>query len=262
MVDSQTVAIDPAEVPRLRVGLKWDAIEKDAFGASHGLSSTSGLHLRRVIASVCSGFSGLTAALLKMTGLFPTAANKFSRSKKHYAASVDTMTEYLEHGEARSCDLDLLCYCYDQDGKLVSLVAPHTTGLEGTSVAKAAIIHSGDESTGLSSGYDEEILVTFANLDDNIQYIFLAVFSVDHNFDEIPGGQCAIMSRLDEQMLLERDLRKEAHQTYIFAKLTRTNAGWELQDVSDYCNVNEDPDAHLDGTIDDVLRYKYLNVTA
>ncbi len=258
MTDLQTVDIDAAEIPRLRVGIKWDAVDEETQRKKK--DSPGKMRVKLMVAATKAAMYGGIGTILRLTRLAPTKADKFLAAQKKHAAAASFLADYLEYGEAPGADLDLLCYCYDQGGNLVSLVAPYPTGLEGGFVEKKAVVHSGDEATGIRSGFDEEIAVNLLNFDDEVQDVFVAIFSVNCNFDGVPNGQCAVMSTLDEQILLERDLQKAEHQTYLFARLTRLGAVWRLLDVSDYFQVNDDPNAHHDGTIDDILRHKYLSM--
>lgn len=260
MIPVQSV-IDPKATPRLRVGLKWDALEKDIMRATDGFGSNHMVLVNLVITSVYSTMHWLFVTILALSGKFPPWVADLRRKQKAIDRSLTAMRAYLGHGEQELCDLDLVGFCYGKEGQLIAVVAPYPVKIDASIDVSAALHHSGDERTGISSGFDEELIVDLALLDERVQHIFLVVASVHHGFDQIKAGQCAVIERKQEQTLLTHDLVPSGERTYIFAALQRAADGWTLRNISRYCTPDADADWSSGATIDDILRKDYVTAS-
>jgi stress response protein SCP2 len=86
-------------------------------------------------------------------------------------------------GKTSAHNLDLACYIYSGDHRLINVVSQSPDYAVDTS---GHIYHSGDNREGIGEGDDEEISVELKNLPLGIDsLIFTASISSGHTFDEI-----------------------------------------------------------------------------
>jgi stress response protein SCP2 len=195
---------------------------------------------------------------MKNLSASPQVANSFD-------ASADTLDKVKKMGKqlredftAPSYNLDLLCFKYDKNKKLVGLISPYTLVPKNADKSQLAILHSGDDPDGVGVGFDEEILINVADVAPNVDCVFFVVSSEDYGFDKIKGGLCALIRTKDEKELLSNNLTEGGdHQTLIFASMRRTGSDWTLENISDFIEIDEDKTSPLDDTIDDILRNRY-----
>lgn len=254
----QTMTVTAEEMPRLRVGLKWDPMERDVIAVVHKLHSPFKTQMQILWSYIPSFIYGLLGFFLGTLYFFPYIAGKFRKKRRDIAARRAAKKKFMRQRKLPSYDLDLLCFCYDGDGKLTQLVAPIAV-MGDRAPPGAAIMHSGEASTGMGEGFDEEILINLKDVAAGIQQMIFVVASEHHAIRQVKAAACAIINTKNEQPLLSRDLRHRSdHKNFIFARLRRADGGWSLQEIGDYFHIDADPDCPLDDTIDDILRNRYL----
>lgn len=240
------IDLDTAEMPTLRIGLKWDAaagdVLKDAFGFGSQLTVKAKLGAAKLRLAVLDPICKVTGAMRQ----------QHSRLARQIAA----MEGYLEHGGLPSSDLDLYCYCYDASGQLLALIAPNTEDSRGATGIKAWIVHSGDEKTGVSAGFDEEILIDLAELDDTVAQIVIVAMCATGTFRQIQGGKCAAVNPETREFLAACDLASRDEQAFVFAQLRHAGPGWQLLSIGEYCQTPGGDAA--DDAMDGILRAQYV----
>lgn len=114
-------------------------------------------------------------------------------------------------GGIRPHNLDLSCAVLDKDLQVIDRVSATDPKREQY---KMQIFHKGDNQSGGADFEDEEILVTFANLDADIAHLAFIVSSVDGvAFSDVKNGACAFLDYVSLTPLLELDFSavKTAH---------------------------------------------------
>ncbi len=257
----ETLDIDQMEIPRLRVGLKWDASEQDVFKAVNEIKDTETAKKSQSTDALSDFVYWILISILKPLGVAQDFVQNLEQMRKNLGIAKGNVKEFLEQEEVASCDLDLLCFCYDGAGKLAGLITPLAGFQDYPLKSRIAILHSGDETDGLSSGFDEQLLISLREIDAEVQHVYFVVASNEYGFNEIDGGAVAVLNTKRETTMLTRDLEKSAtHKTYIFSRLERIEGGWRLHEISEYCDVDADKESPNDDTIDDILRHKYLKL--
>lgn len=258
MAKAEKVVINSANTPHLRVGLKWEPREIDHIKFITASNNAAAAYFK--IATE-GGFSALYGAM----GTFGRNLSASPKIANSFDASADVRSKIKKMGEDMkedftkpSYNLDLLCFKYDKDKKLVGLISPYTMVPKGADRSQLAILHSGDDPDGVGIGFDEEIMVSLRDIADNVNTVFFVVASEDYGFDKIKGGQCALIRTKDEKQLLANSFDSAgSQQTLIFASMRREGGDWALDNISDFINIDEDKESPLDDTLDDILRNKY-----
>ncbi len=138
-------------------------------------------------------------------------------------------------------DLDLACFLFDEDYKLLN----HVCVEPGKSVDHTGkIYHSGDNVEGYGEGDDEEISVELKNLDMAIQHI---VFTVEvrtgHDFTEISNPEIRLADGYSDHNFIRTDLKNEQAEgkfAYAFTHLYRVEEYWNLHYLDEYLDAGND----------------------
>ena len=254
MSSLRTHTIDPALSPRLRVGIKWDALERDDIDECHELGSAEEARkayalLTREIAS-----ARFTEKLLKISPIFNKQRDKVRRSREQKITHQKVLKKYIAQEKLLSYDLDLCCFCADAEGRMVEFIAPNAMETTNLRQSQKAFMHSGDHTTGTSRLFDEELLIDLRAINPAVQSMVFAMISVNHTFDEIKGGQWAIINTSGEVEIMAATLVTQAkHNLHIIAKLSRADAGWCLTEIGDYAALDTDEKVPLHIRMDAVL---------
>lgn len=253
------MTIKTDEMPRLRIGLKWDPLERDVLAVEHKLDSPGHALFKYIVYASASITLRVLMILLRLLLVFSGVVHALGKHKQRIDRALRAKRHYLAQRKMPSHDLDLLCFCYDEAGQLAQLISPLSPPPPLTSKARTAIIHSGEDDIGIGDGFDEELAVNLKDVAEDIVQIFFVVASAHHALDKIKGGSCAIISTRNEQVLIDNPLQPTtSHQNYLFAKLRRDGADWSLQEIAHYFHIDEDPHCPLDDTIDAILRNQHL----
>lgn len=133
----------------------------------------------------------------------------------------DPIDEPKAHAPA---DLDLSCVLLDHSGKVVERFHPHDPRSK-----EAAVIHTGDSSTGAGDWDDERVFVFLYALQPSICAVAFVVSAPNRTFGDINNAWCQITSHNDEQELLRVHITPLGDQSvHCVATLRRTPAGWEI----------------------------------
>lgn len=133
-------------------------------------------------------------------------------------------------------DLDLTCLMYDADGEYydyVTSLAEHAVDESG------AVYHSGDDTSGVGAGDDEQIFVELANLPEDIHHVvFVVDMKSDHTLGEIYNPQIRLFDGMSGRVQLDVTFDQGGNNNaYIFARVKRTPDGWVLHNITRYINT-------------------------
>jgi tellurium resistance protein TerD len=255
--------INPDEAPHLRIGLRWEArdidftkfIDGGAYSMDKIKKEVRAGFLFVTTAGVSAIFSGAGSLLRKWN---PAFSERLEVSASDLKKIERLQSAYLRDQNKPPFNLDLICFCYDKNKKLVEMVSPFTPIPRNADKARLSIVHSGDELDGVGVYDDEEILIEIKDVPNTVDHMFFVVASHNWAFDQVKEGRCHIVRTKDETELVSIDLTGDGKkETFIFAKLQRAGSKWRLQEISDYIDVDQDNKASPDDAIDDVIREKY-----
>ena len=253
--------INAAQSPHLRVGIKWDQLERDNIEEAYGIGSAENARAELKALHQQIKNSEFMAKLFRAIFFLRTHAGKFDRLHDQQIARKKLLQKYVLQDTLPSFDLDLCCFCYDQDGKFLEFISPVLMDTPQARQSQLAFMHSGDDSTGTGEAFDEEILVKLSAINPAIHQVFFVIVSINHGFDQIKGGLWSIVNTSGEKELLSSTLRTElAHTVHVMAKLSRNAAFavWDLNDISHYCPLDKNEKIPLHLRIDRLLTTRYL----
>jgi stress response protein SCP2 len=246
MTSPRSHTINAIKPTHLRVGIKWDPLERDKIKESHALGHAN--EVRKELAFTLRQIKTQQSIikLLRLTFFFRTKDMKFERLRDQYLARKKALEKFLAQENVNSYDLDLCGFCYDRDGKLVKFVSPESTETRNTMQKQMAFMHSGDDNTGTGEIFDEELLINLYALDEAIHQVFFVVVSINHGFDQIKGGFWSIVHTAGEKELLSATLCTQLqHRVHVMAKLSRNGESWLLDQIADYCSLGKDENIPL-----------------
>lgn len=121
-------------------------------------------------------------------------------------------------------DLDLQAVVVDKRGVIVNAV--YYNNLEALD---RSVMHTGDQQTGESAGYDEMIWVKLSRLPANVQLIIFVVgaYSGGHLRDVVDGEVC-IVGQYQGQMLATFKLEESSGDVDSVGYIRRVATGWEF----------------------------------
>lgn len=135
-------------------------------------------------------------------------------------------------GKASQHNLDLACFIYGKDKRLIGVVSQspdYATDVSGH------IYHSGDNKEGARDGDDEEISIELKDLPANIEsLIFTVSISSGHVFDEINQPQIHLYDAYTRHNFLDcnialADPEQKQADFLVFAMIKRDSEhGWML----------------------------------
>ena len=263
MAQLRSHMIDGSKTTRLRVGIRWNPLERDDIGDAYGLESA--VEARAELGAVRQHIktTRLVGRFLRWTRVFGNRAAKIERSLDQSLGKEKAMEKYLSQEKLPSYDLDLCCFCYGRDGKLLKFVSPVSRETKDDLQKKPAFMHTGDATTGevhaaVGGIFDEEILVDLTAIDSAIDTVFFVIVSVSHGFHQIKGGFWSIISTRDEDELLSTRMQtKEQHRIHVMAKLSRIQEMWSLEEISGYCPIDNNSKIALQHRIDQMITTHY-----
>lgn len=141
-------------------------------------------------------------------------------------------------------DLDLSCFIFDVDKKLIGKVSADGDFAIDES---GKIYHSGDNVEGLGDGDDEEISVELKDIPGHIKYIiFTAHISTGQSFGSVNSPEMRIYDAYTGHNFLHHDLGDEAGKdkgTFAFVTLQRSAADdWSLRYIGEYPITKDEKD--------------------
>ena len=247
---------------RLRVGLKWDPLERDDLDECYSIGSVEEARdqlagLKRDLART----QVFDKILRRLPFLNRTSGTReqIREGKLELKKALET---YIRQGKLPSYDLDLCCITYDAEGRMVEFIDPTEVETRDKQKTQAAFMHSGDHTTGTSTLFDEELLVNLSAIHPDVRHIFFVALSVNHSFDKIKGGFWAVINPVDEKQLLSCNLSNTTfrHRAHVMAKLSRQDDGnWTLEDCSEYCPLDADEKIPLHQRVERLVDLRYWN---
>jgi len=251
--------IDAAQTTYLRVGIKWDPLERDNYEGFYPFHTEEEARAQSLAAVKKANNAQFIAKLLDKSFFLARWSGKYERLREHHMAAHAVAERYLEQHHLESFDLDLCCFSYDAQGKMVDFVTPINAGRRNIAKDTPAIMHSGDDTTGTGETFDEELMVLLRAIDHDIHQLFFLIVSIHHGFDEVPRCHWAIVSTKNEKTLLSAGLGGQTHKVHIMAKLLRDEHGWRLQEIKDYLPLDENDSVPLDQRIDRLIQSQYID---
>ena len=258
MAPLRSLTINATPATHLRAGIKWDPLERDDIEEAYEIGSADNAREELKVLTKQIKTSERIIRFLRFLTLFYKAADRYERLRGQQLARKKLLEKYLAQAKMPSFDLDLCCFCYDRDNKLVEYVSPVLMETQDEQ-SRMAFMHSGDDSTGTGDAFDEELLVKLAAIKEKIYQVFFVVISINHGFDQIKGGFCSIVNTSGEQELLATKLRTPLkHRVHVMAKLSRGTAGWVLDEISEYLPLMNHATIPLHIRLDELLTKQYL----
>ncbi len=134
---------------------------------------------------------------------------------------LDRFKELIS-GKSVFHDLDLTCFLYDKNKKIIDVIS----GKNGEIVDKSgSIYHSGDDKDGMGAGDDEQVSVELANIPSNVQHIvFKASISSNHKFSEVEAPEIRLVDAYSKRSINKTALNvsnSEKSTGYVFAEIYR-----------------------------------------
>jgi stress response protein SCP2 len=259
MADLRRLMINTTPLTHLRVGIKWDPLERDALGEDHAWKSAEEARgeLGVVLQEIKS--QRFMMKLLGLSFFFRSKIGTYARRCDQNLRKQKIIEKYLAQEDLLSHDLDLYCFCYDKDGKFVQFVSPHSTSTHEGDVVQTAFVHSGDDSSGTGDSFDEEMLVKLSAIDAAIDQVFFLIVAVNQGFDEIKGGFWSIVNTIGEvELLFSKIAGQTQDRVYVIAKLSRAESGWVLEELRDFCSPPEIEEMPTPIQVDQVIIDRYL----
>ena len=143
-------------------------------------------------------------------------------------------------------DLDLVCFVFDQDGKMQSLVDPDAWNAVD---ATGQVYHSGDDYTGEGANDDEQIHIELRDLPESIHEFFLVVQSdCNDTIDKVDTPVIRVCDTMSNNDLLKVNLEDESGNDkygYVFCRIFRDQGEWNIKNISEFCDFEEDWEEHF-----------------
>lgn len=138
-------------------------------------------------------------------------------------------------------DLDLTCFAFGADHRLIALVdadAEHNIDESGH------IYHSGDDEEGHGPGDDEEISVELKDLPAAIQtLVFTARIKTKQSFTELNNPEIRLVDGYTNRNFLHRALNPpaeyESANSYIFCRIDRAGEDWTFTPLENYMHTDD-----------------------
>ncbi len=256
---AKIVEISPDKAPHLRIGLSWDPRESDYTKFLAGNDVTADIFAKFEL----TGGAGLSAVYSAGSSLLRYWKPDMSQRLQIDAAHAQKMEKLGKQFEADKnkppYHLDLLCYCYDANKNPVEIISPYTIIPRNPDKATLSILPSGDNDDGVGSGDDEEISIMLKDVPPQVQQMFFVVVSHNYAFGQVANGKCHIVRAQDEKELLESALTGDGNkETFLFSKMQRNGANWNLQSLAEYIDFVPDEELLKDQAIGALIREKYV----
>jgi len=257
----RSFTIEASKTTHLRVGIKWDPLERDDIADAYGIESLAEARADLVGVTKQIASTRFMSKLLRMSILFANAGIAMEKTLDQSLAKKKALEKYVSQGKLASYDLDLCCFCYDQNNRMVKYVTPVTLEKQDELQKEPAFMHTGDATTGTSGVFDEEILVNLSAIDPAIEKVFFVITSVNHDFRYIKGGFWNIVSTKDEDELLPTKIVTQAQvRVHVMARLSRFGNAWALDEIAEFCLVDKNEKISIDRRVNQMLKTRYLGV--
>lgn len=259
MTQKNRYVLDATKPTYLRVGIKWDPLERDNIDEEHSIGSPRQARMRLEVIAKRLKWLKFGAVFLRLTLALKFLAKDFDNEIREKRAKQAALQQYLKHEKLHSFDLDLCCFCYGQDGRLVGFVLPDFTEMYGTAQFHPAFLHSGNDTTGTGDMFDEEVLINLHGIDAGIHQVFILVVSQRHGFDRVKGGSWSLITTKDEKEIMSTALKTEkTDRLHVIAKLARNGTSWDVIKVAAFCPLAEDKKVPVQHRIDKLLTGSYV----
>ncbi|MFD0854505.1 TerD family protein [Actinomadura adrarensis] len=133
-------------------------------------------------------------------------------------------------------DLDASAMVLDGSGKIVS--DQHFVFFNNLRTPDGGVEHTGDNTTGLGEGDDEQIKVSFTAMPDAAQRVAFAVsiYEADsrgQNFGQVRNAFIRVVNQADGTEMARYDLSEDAstETAMVFGELYRNGAEWKFRAV-------------------------------
>ena len=249
--------------PHLRVGIKWDPLERDNIEETYAIGSAKNARAELKVLLKQIKNTELMAKILRATVFLHKQAARYDYLRDQQLMRKKKLEKYLAQDKLLSYDLDLCCFCYDQNGQFIEYISPVLMDTPQGRQSLLAFMHSGDDATGTGDAFDEEVLVKLSAINPAIHQVFFVIVSINHGFDQIKGGFWSIVSTTGEKELLSSTLRTPLqHKLHVMAKLSRGSEAedniWSLDELAEYQPLDKNEKTPLHIRIDQLLAARYL----
>jgi stress response protein SCP2 len=140
-------------------------------------------------------------------------------------------------------DLDLYCYIFDADFKLVQSVGPKDADVIDSS---GKIYHSGEDQVGREAKDAEQIFVETREIPGSYQHLFFVVRSANrHQMGDIPDGSVRLSDSAANMNILQTQITAKAMPPgnsygYVLCRLSRDGDGWTLRNFDSFVGKEVD----------------------
>lgn len=127
--------------------------------------------------------------------------------------------------KAQEIDLDASCVVYDSSGQMIDQIWwKQLVSRDG------AIVHTGDNRTGVGDGDDESIVVDLLAIHPQVTTLVFVVNSfTGQNFTQIENATCRLVDSATDTEIARYELTGAGtHNSQVMAKVTRDGAGWSM----------------------------------
>ena len=257
MTTLRSLSVNATPSTHLRAGIKWDPLERDNIEETYEFGSVKKAQAELNALTRQLKISEWVIKFIPPLSFFHDQASKHERLRDQRLSRKKVLEQYVAQGRLHSFDLDLCCFCYDREGKLVEYVSPASAD-ELTSSA-SAFTHSGDDDTGTGEAFDEELLVNLSAIREKIHQVFFVVVSINHGFDQIKSGFWSIVNTSGEVELLATTLHTPLkHKVHVMAKMSRRGEDWVLDELAEYLPLASSASVPLHVRLDQLITKQYL----
>ncbi len=262
MTDLRSHIFPQAKQARFRVGIKWDPLERDDLAEAHALESPAAARVEYAKLARALKAKPRPNGLVSLFSFIPFIRDyqlQEERLRTEKEKRRKALAKYLAQEKMESFDLDLCAFCYDKNGKRHSFVSPVSVEEEEAIGKESAFIHSGDDMTGTGDLFDEDMQVNLSALDPAIESVFFVIVSNHHGFDEIKGGSWSFINTWGETEIFSATLKtQKKDRLHVIGRLMREEESWKLQEIADYCPLDDSEALSLDQRVDAVLSSRYI----
>lgn len=255
----RSITLDATALGSLRVGINWDALERDTLDHKKTFKSRTHVWIELVIVYIQIVLLFLLACLFRVSLVLWKLAKYARNSRRSAQARKNLLEKYLGQKHLASYDLDLCCFCYGRDGALIGFVLPSITEMGGSVGWNEAFMHSGDDDTGTGKIFDELLQVNFERVDVKIDRLFFLAVSLNHGFNDIKGGTWSMVNtKGEEEILSSAFTTPEKKRLCVMADVKREGAAWKVSEILQFYPLVNNKNLPLQGQVDRLIREKLL----
>jgi len=190
------------------------------------------------IAAAYDSNSNAMVVQMNATGSFPLTETRYG-----LAVSWDV-------DRSGGVDIDMQAVIIDNRGQVVDAVY-----YNNLKAMKAAVTHSGDETTGEKEGYDEIIWVTLPKLHESVQLIVfvIAAYKGGH-LKDAKSGKFHVLENSKDKEVARFDLEKSEEEVDAVAVLVRSGGSWHLRMLEEPAQDGKHFVDILEPTIGNIVR--------